>query len=215
MVSRWVEKYKDSPFSVDLYETEEKRKMRQEEISHRKKIYDEKVRLVAAMKSEADNIYGKTAIDKMGFKYQTNMALKYQQYLLDDSQIRRDNKRLSQMLYDELAYVAEQFPEVADRSMQLSMTNGGESRPDVISYGIPQSTLPDDEDALSQESESDFPLNPYFEDRGDRSHESRHQHPTSSVSTGFSGPLDYSSPEARMKELQDDLSEKFSETHIL
>jgi hypothetical protein len=212
MLNRWIEKYKDSPLSIDLYEKEMKRKLKHDEFVHQKKVYEEKVRLVANMKPEADNIYGKTARDNMGFKYHTKMALQYQQYLLDDKLIRRDNKLLDQMLYDELDTVSAKFPFVAEKSMQLSAHGVGDLNSFSKSEDL-QSTSPDGED-LSQESE--FPPNPYFRDSKRGNQQNYEQRILScSVSTGFSGPLDYSSPEVRMKELEDDLSEKFSETNLL
>ncbi len=206
MISRWVEKSKDSPFTVDLYEKEMKRKMKHDEFVRQKQIYEGKVRLVASMKGEADNIYGKAAMDRMGFKSHTKMALQFQQFILDDKVINRDSRRLGKMLYDELDFVAEQFPAVAERSVELTIVDKS-CNSEMFTCQSP--TL--DGEELSQES--DFAANPYFPD--DRKRRDKQQLPSGSVSTGFSGPLDYSSPQERMKALQDDLSENFSEINLL
>jgi hypothetical protein len=196
MISRWVDKSKNSPFAVDQLATDDQRVAKRNEYLQQKKIYDDKVRMVEAMTGKAENVLGKVTLSSPvhSIDEKTKLALRYRQSLLDTNVIGREKNALNKMLEDELAFIAESFPVVAEKSASLlSQSGNNTSMMDDSNSTIP-STEPQSQNELGVRRESQC---------GD-----------ATISTGFSGRLTYTAPAAEMRALADDISETFNETNL-
>lgn len=204
MAERWVKKTSSSPYGIDRWQEEERRQNRLAERQLNRKINEDKIRAVASMTGRADNVFGKAAMNSVS-RVQTKLALSYKQSLLDEEIISKEQKVLDQMVLDQLSLLVDRFPSVVNEDLASSIKDASAS-------------LHEDESrskgSRSEHSKSTIAsTNPYFkqlqQQQQQSKFESRMLNGESSVSTGFSGPLEYTSPDERMQDLADDLSERF------
>ena len=209
MMDRWLQKTSSSPYGVDRWKEEENRQTVLKERELRRKINEDKIRTVASMTGHADNIFGKVALKNV-HNPQTKLALNFKQSLMDEKIISKEQRVLDQMVLDQLSLLVDRFPSIVSDELASSIKS---------STGSLQEDEKED-DSQSKESKSDHSRstiasnNPYIQQlkkmqQNPLEQQSKVLGADGSISTGFSGPLDYISPDERMRDLADDMSERF------
>jgi plasmid stability protein len=205
MTEKWKDMMARSPYHVDQLKEDDIRRKKMEEKELRVKAYREKVAAVAAMTGRAQE----TILTKENSKNldpQTKLVLKLRQAYRDEAVIKTEKEILDSMLSTELRTIASKFSALPildelSRSGTLGDQSTIESESKTNSQELPQSKAT----ASSKSPSNNRPKNNKSPPAGGKKKEN-----LENESSILSGPLEYTSPNARMKQLQDDVSVEFA-----
>lgn len=205
MTEKWKDMMARSPYHVDQLKEDDIRRKKMEEKELRVKAYREKVAAVAAMTGRAQE----TILTKENSKNldpQTKLVLKLRQAYRDEAVIKTEKEVLDSMLSTELRTIASKFSALPildelSRSGTLGDQSTIESESKTNSQELPQSKAT----ASSKSPSNNRPKNNKSPPPGGKKKEN-----LENESSILSGPLEYTSPNARMKQLQDDVSVEFA-----
>lgn len=201
MVDRWGRKLADSPYNVNQAELEEKRQIHLEEHEIEKKIRAERDKLVLSLNGKAAlRIVDAERVKSFGAG--TKLALSLRQTLRDKDTIQTEHELLNHMLLEEVAAIKRAFPlaSIPDTLFKEEMEADNFTFPESISSK-----------SLSITSGNSL-LKMVRRKKEQGSNKGKQQPPPQpdphlgeNESSTFTGPLSYTAPATKIKELEQDL----------
>jgi hypothetical protein len=190
----------DSPYLINQYEEFDTRMKRLEERKYRAQVYKDKLNLVSSMNGKAkDKILTKE--NSKNLPANMKLALSLRQSLRDEEVIQEEKSMIDTMLNEELCFIANKFRslpvlnEISQSSLALSS---------LVETNNEESTQQDSDSRVIKGKTPAPGANSKNKTKSKKKDSIKSE---STISSG--GPLDYVSPEAQMKELQEDVSVQF------
>lgn len=201
---------KNSPYLVDQCKVDDLRRKRLEDKAWREKSYHDKLQLVSSMTGRAsDRILTKE--NSRNLSPEVKLALGLRQSCRDEAVVAEEKKILHSMLQDELTTIATKFPTlpVLDQISRSGDNTSSSSTLDPSISTSAESSVRSDP-SRRQKKLSVSPSRAALSRRSSHSRKTAKNKSIMSEGSSISGPLEYSSPNKRMQELQEQASADFS-----